>query len=58
MIEGDLDLSSEDLDLQVDSDADGVDRHEERSDFTALNRHKTEQVAKANLYINRSYKKN
>lgn len=42
MIDGDLDLSLEDLDLQVDSDADGVDRHEERSDFTALNRHKTE----------------
>lgn len=42
MVEGDLDLSS-DLDLQVDSDADGVDRNEEMSDFTVLNRHKTEK---------------
>lgn len=51
MIEGDLDLSSEDLDLQVDSDADGVDRHEERSDFTALNRHKTENRSQRQIYI-------
>lgn len=51
MIDGDLDLSLEDLDLQVDSDADGVDRHEESSDFTALNRHKTENRWQRQIYI-------
>lgn len=54
MVEGDLDLSS-DLDLQVDSDADGVDRHEEVRFHCPKQTQNREQVAKANLYINRSY---